>query len=242
VPRLLINRVRVGPFKSSFNRKPKDLCILGDLVESIDKLSNNLKWSNDLNELMGRETDRIQNEIKKIENKNDSSTDLPLSSSSSDNSSDVANNDLTINSINSFEDVNKKEKSFVNSNTNDDKNLKKSESDPLNISKDMKKLSLQDENPNNISISNQQKILSWQNWQKRQKQQQNYRKNKFISNDKNKVNTSSTSISTLILQKQTNNPTEQQKITERSLSVTSSASKSRLFIPNSKQNVNKIAN
>jgi hypothetical protein len=60
VPRLLINKESVGPFKSTkFNSKKKDFQILGDLIFGIESLADKLGWKLELDEL-------IESELKNI--------------------------------------------------------------------------------------------------------------------------------------------------------------------------------
>jgi NAD-dependent SIR2 family protein deacetylase len=47
IPRLLINRDRVG----SFGNRPKDSILLGDLVKTLKQLADALGWSKDLDQL-----------------------------------------------------------------------------------------------------------------------------------------------------------------------------------------------
>ncbi len=47
IPRLLINRDRVG----SFGNRPKDSILLGDLVKTLKQLTEALGWSKDLEQL-----------------------------------------------------------------------------------------------------------------------------------------------------------------------------------------------
>lgn len=57
VPRLLINREAVGPFKKM--KRKTDLRILGDLLEGLDVLIKKLGWENELDELMKFELDKF---------------------------------------------------------------------------------------------------------------------------------------------------------------------------------------
>ncbi len=58
VPRVLMNKHLVGPFKKRKNAtSKKDVAILGDLIDLIDMFVQNIGWKEELNELMTRELD-----------------------------------------------------------------------------------------------------------------------------------------------------------------------------------------
>lgn len=52
VPRVLINRELVGPFRSH-RRRPTDLAVTGDLVQSVRELTEEAGWLRELEELCG---------------------------------------------------------------------------------------------------------------------------------------------------------------------------------------------
>ena len=61
VPRLLLNKNSVGPFRAStLHKRRKDLQLLGDLVECVENLSAKLGWKQDLDELIIRHTHYIE--------------------------------------------------------------------------------------------------------------------------------------------------------------------------------------
>ncbi len=60
VPRVLMNKNLVGPFKKTKNAtSKKDVAMLGDLVDLIQMFVQNIGWEEELNELMRRELDLL---------------------------------------------------------------------------------------------------------------------------------------------------------------------------------------
>lgn len=60
VPRVLMNKHLVGPFKKSKNASgKKDVTILGDLVLCLDTLVQSIGWEKELDELVVREMDLL---------------------------------------------------------------------------------------------------------------------------------------------------------------------------------------
>lgn len=57
VPRLLINRDLVGPF--AWSPRSKDVAHLGDVVESVERLVDLLGWTQELQNLIHRETGKV---------------------------------------------------------------------------------------------------------------------------------------------------------------------------------------
>ncbi|XP_041523220.1 NAD-dependent protein deacetylase sirtuin-3, mitochondrial isoform X1 [Microtus oregoni] len=57
VPRLLINRDLVGPF--AWSPRSKDVAQLGDVVESVERLVDLLGWTQELQDLIQRETGKL---------------------------------------------------------------------------------------------------------------------------------------------------------------------------------------
>ena len=56
VPRVLMNKVAVGPFKKSRSKLRKyDLTILGDLISGLEMLMKKIGWETELNELNFKE-------------------------------------------------------------------------------------------------------------------------------------------------------------------------------------------
>lgn len=66
VPRLLMNKHSVGPFKrcssyssssnrSAYSQRRKDLQLLGDLIKCVECLVEHLGWTDELNELISNE-------------------------------------------------------------------------------------------------------------------------------------------------------------------------------------------
>lgn len=53
VPRLLLNRELVGPFKHRGRGRPTDVAVTGDLVESVMGLARGAGWEGELRELCG---------------------------------------------------------------------------------------------------------------------------------------------------------------------------------------------
>jgi hypothetical protein len=79
VPRLLINRDRVG----SFGNRPHVLILLGDLVETLKQLTEALWWSSDLEQLCKSWFDlraKVQNELTQKESTQKMATNKALSS------------------------------------------------------------------------------------------------------------------------------------------------------------------
>lgn len=57
VPRLLINRDLVGPF--AWSPRSKDVAQLGDVVEGVERLVDLLGWTQELQDLIQRETGKV---------------------------------------------------------------------------------------------------------------------------------------------------------------------------------------
>lgn len=57
VPRLLINRDLVGPF--AWCPRSKDVAQLGDVVENVERLVDLLGWTQELQDLIQRETGKV---------------------------------------------------------------------------------------------------------------------------------------------------------------------------------------
>lgn len=58
VPRLLINRDLVGPF--AWRPRGTDVVQLGDVVQGVERLVELLGWTEELQELVQQETDKVQ--------------------------------------------------------------------------------------------------------------------------------------------------------------------------------------
>ena len=59
VPRILMNKNLVGPFRMRSSYRKRDLSILGDLSVSIEMLTSRLGWENELNQLTVKELELI---------------------------------------------------------------------------------------------------------------------------------------------------------------------------------------
>lgn len=60
VPRLLMNRDVVGPF--AWRPRSRDLVQLGDLVHNVERLVELLGWTEEMKDLVQRETGKVQTE------------------------------------------------------------------------------------------------------------------------------------------------------------------------------------
>ncbi|XP_076817627.1 uncharacterized protein LOC143463134 isoform X2 [Clavelina lepadiformis] len=79
VPRLLLNREKVGPFKK--RGRPTDIAVTGDLTEIIERFSTVLGWKKFLEEVMEEHESKTENDQK--ENLSETQTDSGISSASS---------------------------------------------------------------------------------------------------------------------------------------------------------------
>lgn len=59
VPRVLMNKYLVGPWKSKNKCGKKDISILGDLIECLDMLMESVGWDEELKQLTVRELDTL---------------------------------------------------------------------------------------------------------------------------------------------------------------------------------------
>lgn len=58
VPRLLINRDLVGPF--AWRPRSRDVVQLGDVVHGVERLAELLGWTQELQDLIQQETEKVQ--------------------------------------------------------------------------------------------------------------------------------------------------------------------------------------
>jgi NAD-dependent deacetylase sirtuin 3 len=59
VPRILMNKNLVGPFRLKSSYRKRDLTILGDLTNTIETIASKIGWENELNQLCIRELEII---------------------------------------------------------------------------------------------------------------------------------------------------------------------------------------
>lgn len=61
VPRLLINRDLVGPF--SWRPRRRDVAQLGDVIHSVERLVELLGWTEEMKDLVQRETGKVRTKM-----------------------------------------------------------------------------------------------------------------------------------------------------------------------------------